>query len=110
MKGMMSDRGSGDTLSHGQLFTRSKSKGPCVTVDVPLNQPWHLIEQHRFKINRSETTLECPRAMGDDMYDLIYKCLIRGDLPIPALHKVLHNNGDDRVELQVDFIAARQGW
>jgi hypothetical protein len=46
--------------------------------------------------------------MGNDLNDLVNEDMVRGNLRVPRVDKLLQNDGDDGVELEVGFVGTRQ--
>jgi len=81
----------------------------ALTIDVALHDFRYLIKDQGFQINRPQPAFQLRGTMGHNTYHLLHKALIGCNLPIPALNQVLHNNGNNGIQLQVDIVAAGQG-
>lgn len=77
---------------------------------MPIEQLWDLVQEQALHIQFPKPLLQCRGAVCDDVQDLRHKRLIRGDLAVPALHKLAHDDGEEGIQLQIDIVAARQRW
>ena len=79
------------------------------TINMPLYELWYLVKYQALQIYLSQSALQLSRAMCYYSDHLLHECLIRCYFPVPAVHEILYHDSNDSVQLQVDFIATRQG-
>ena len=70
----------------------------------------NLVQQQALHVHLPGSLLQGASAVGDGVHNLRYESLVRGDPAVPALHKLAEDDGQEGVQLQVDIVAARQGW
>jgi hypothetical protein len=66
---------------------------------MSFHQRWYLIEDQFSNVNSPQSLFDCSTAVRNDSNDLLDEGMICGDLGIPNLDKVLHNNRNDRIKL-----------
>lgn len=83
-------------------------KGRTRTFKVTQDELGQLVEQQALEVDTAQSALEGSRAMGDDAHNLGDKLLVGRDASVPALHELAQYDGQQRVQLQIDVVPARE--
>lgn len=71
---------------------------------MSFNQHRELIQQQFRHVNLPKSLFQRSAAVGNDLDDLIYESTIRSYLRVPRVDKVLEDDRNDGVELDVDLV------
>ena len=79
-----------------------------VTCNMDVDQFGKFVENQGFQIHSLNSLLDSACAVSDNLNDLIGELLVRGDLGVPSLYKILDDYRYESVELKVDLIRRSQ--
>lgn len=87
----------------------AKDTDEGLTLDVLVKQVRELVKEQALYVHLSQSLLQRSRAMCNDGHYFFHEDLVRGNLGVPGLHKVSKHYRNNRIELQIDIVPARQG-